>query len=173
MSLTEACLIDRAEITDALVAYCQGQDQGVWTLYDRAFTADATIAFPGMGMPTMAATAFRDFLVTFNETRISGQHLIGNTLFEIDGNEARVVSEAIYITLHPTEQSQRVRRVRGNALYVDRFVRTAEGWRIAHRSIAQKNVEIDEADYDANLLCAIRDAAATDWFAPAAGGPAT
>ncbi|HZU65228.1 MAG TPA: nuclear transport factor 2 family protein [Novosphingobium sp.] len=170
MSLTEQELLDRAEITDALVAYCQAQDQNAWPLYARAFTADATIAFPGMGMEPMAASVFRDFLIRFNETRLSGQHLIGNSWFEISGDEACVVSEAIYITLHPTDTPGRIRRVRGNALYTDRCRRTAEGWRIAERVIAQKNVEVDEGDYDPALLEAIRAAAATDWFTSAGAG---
>lgn len=164
MTLSDQDLIDRAEITDALVGYCHAQDQNEWALYDAVFTPDATVAFPGMNMPDMTAAALRDFLVGHNETRISGQHLVGNTLFDIAGDRARVISEVIYITLHPTATEGQVKRVRGNALYVDDFVRTAVGWRIRHRSIAQKNVEIDEGAYDPALLGAIRQGAATRWF---------
>ena len=165
MTLSDTDLIDRAEITDALVAYCHAQDQNEWALYEAVFTPDATVAFAGMNMPDMTAAALRDFLVKHNETRISGQHLVGNTLFELDGDRARVVSEVIYITLHPTAAAaDLVKRVRGNALYVDAFVRSANGWRIRHRSIAQKNVEIDEGNYDPALLAAIRQGAETRWF---------
>jgi len=167
--LSDTDLIDRAEISDALVAYCHAQDQNEWALYDAVFTYDATVAFPGMNMPDMTAAVLRDFLIEHNKTRISGQHLIGNTMFEIDGDRARVVSEVIYVTLHPTADEHVVKRVRGNALYVDAFVRSAYGWRIRHRSIAQKNVEIDEGRYDPALLGAIREGAAQRWFQTPSG----
>lgn len=164
--ITDDELLARAEISDLLVRYGQAQDQDEWGLYEDIFTQDATIHFPGMPMESRSAAEFGRFLQDFNKTRLSGQHLIGNTLyrFDEDGAHAHVVSEVIYITLHLTEAEARVRRVRGNALYSDHAVRTSEGWRIARRDIAQKNVEIDEGDYDPALLAAIESAAATRWF---------
>ena len=164
--ITDDELLARAEISDLLVRYGQAQDQDEWRLYEGIFTQDATIHFPGMPMENRSADEFGRFLQEFNKTRISGQHLIGNTLyrFDADGESAHVVSEVIYITLHPTDTPGRVRRIRGNALYSDHAVRTADGWRIARRDIAQKNVEIDESDYDPSLLAAIEHAAATRWF---------
>ncbi|MEE4454647.1 nuclear transport factor 2 family protein [Novosphingobium resinovorum] len=167
LQITDAELLARAEISDLLVRYGQAQDQDEWSLYEGVFTPDATIHFPGMPMESLGAAEFGQFLQDFNRTRISGQHLIGNTLyrFAADGESAHVVSEVTYITLHPTDTPGRVRRIRGNGLYSDRAVRTAQGWRIARRDIAQKNVEIDEGDYDPVLLAAIESAATTRWFA--------
>ena len=166
-AITEKELLARAEIGDLLVRYCQAQDQDEWALYEGIFTDDALIHFPGMPMESQSAADFGRFLQTFNETRISGQHLLGNTLFHFDsdGGQAHVVSEVVYITLHPTDVPGTVRRVRGNALYSDLAVLTDEGWRIARRDIAQKNVEFDEAQYDPTLLSGIESAAKTRWFA--------
>jgi 3-phenylpropionate/cinnamic acid dioxygenase small subunit len=171
--ITDQELLARAEIGDLLTRYGQAQDQDEWRLYEGLFTPDATIHFPGMPMESRSAADFGRFLQEFNKTRISGQHLIGNTLyrFKSDGRSAHVVSEVIYITVHPTDTPGRLRRIRGNALYSDQAVLTADGWRIARRDIAQKNVEIDEADYDAVLLAAIESAAATRWFG-SSGEPA-
>jgi len=163
-AITDQELIDRAEIGDLLVRYCQAQDQDEWSLYEGLFTADATIHFPGMPMESRSAAEFGRFLQAFNKTRVSGQHLVGNTLYRFTGNHADVLSEALYITLHPTETPGTLRRVRGNALYSDHLVRTPEGWRIARRDIAQKNVEIDDAAYDPALVVGFKTTSATRWF---------
>ncbi|MFT4248827.1 MAG: nuclear transport factor 2 family protein [Pseudomonas sp.] len=163
--LSEREVVARAEILETLVAYCQAQDQQHWDLYDAVFAPEATIALHGMPLPPMCADAFKAFLVDFNRTRISGQHLLGNVLYRIAGDTARTLSEVIYLTLHPTDEPGVVKRIRGNALYVDDLVRGEDGWRIRKRVIAQKNVETDQAHYDDALLAGIRAAAARDWSA--------
>lgn len=163
-AITDEELIARAEITDLLVRYSQAQDQDEWSLYEGLFTPDATIHFPGMPMESRSAVEFGRFLQEFNKTRLSGQHLVGNTLYRFDGAHAHVLSEALYITLHPTDTPGTLRRIRGNALYSDHLVHTAEGWRIARREIAQKNVEIDQASYDPALVAAFESTSATRWF---------
>lgn len=164
MEISEQELIDRAEITDTLTAYCQAQDQEEWHLLDAAFTPDTEIEIAGMGFPKQSLNGMKQFLREFGKDRISGQHLIGNIIFDIDGDRAKTVCEVIYITLHSTDDPVRVKRIRGNALYSDNLVRTTAGWRIKKRIIAQKNVEIDEGVYDPAVLQAIRTAAQTRWF---------
>lgn len=164
MGLSEQELIDRAEIADALTAYCQAQDQEEWHLFEEAFTPDAEIEIAGMGYPKLSASQMKQFLRDFNKDRISGQHLIGNIMFDINGDRARTICEVIYITLHPTADPVRVKRVRGNALYSDELVRMSAGWRIKKRVIAQKNVEVDEGEYALAVLQSIRAAAKVRWF---------
>ncbi|MFF5179780.1 nuclear transport factor 2 family protein [Micromonospora sp. NPDC000316] len=166
MSVDVQELIDRAEITDVLVAYCQAQDQQEWHLLDAVFTDDAVMELPGSGLDgTLSPAAFRAFLVErFTPTRLSGQHSISNTLFRIHGDTARTISELASITLQTTDTEGVLSRTQANSLYVDDFVRTTAGWRIKHRVISQKNVEIDTVTYAPELIETIRRTSAFRWL---------
>jgi hypothetical protein len=169
MTISEQELFDRAEITDVLTAYCQAQDQEEWHLLDKVFVPDAVIEIAGMGYPAQSPAQMRELLQDFSKDRISGQHMIGNIIFDIDADRAKTVCEVIYITLHPADDPKRVKRIRGNALYSDELVRLESEWRIRKRVIAQKNVETDETEYDPSLLKAIRTTAKTRWFSDIQG----
>lgn len=172
MPLDLAELIDRAEIQDVLHAYCQAQDQDRWDLYETVFTDDAVIEFPGLPLGSLSARALGRFLrEDFNATRISGQHLIANTLAEIDGDTARTVSEVLHLTLQRTGDPAVVHRSTGTSLYADTWRRTPDGWRIQRRVTTQKHLEQDDIPYDPALLATIEAGAAADWFTPAAPAP--
>lgn len=165
MTLTTTDLIDRAQIQDVLHAYAQAQDQDRWDLYDRVFTPDARVDFPGLPLGTLPAADLGRFLrEDFGRTRVSGQHLIANTLFEIDGDAARTVSEVWHLTLQRTETDGVLRRSTGTTLYVDTWQRS-DGWRIAHRVAIQKHLDVADVAYDVDLLATIEQGAATDWAA--------
>jgi hypothetical protein len=158
-------LVDRAAIQDVLHAYAQAQDQNRWDLFERVFTADAEVELPGTALGTLPAAALGRFLRDdFNATRVSGQHLIGNTLIEVDGDAARSTSEVLHLTLQRTDRPGVLHRSRGTGLYADTWQRTADGWRIAHRVATQKHLEEDDVSYPADLLATIEAGAATDWF---------
>lgn len=166
MSVDITELTDRAEIQDVLHSYCQAQDQDRWELFDTVFTGDAVVEFPGLPLGSMPAQDLGRFLrEEFGSTRISGQHLIANTLYDIQGDRARTVSEVLHLTLQRTGTENMVHRSTGTSLYADTWTRTPDGWRIAHRVTTQKH--LDEADiaYDPQLLATIAAGAATDWFA--------
>jgi ketosteroid isomerase-like protein len=165
MALTEKELIARSEITEVLTAYAQAQDQNEWGLFDKVFTEDAVLEFPGAGIGTLSPVQLKTFLKdVFNTTRISGQHALANTIFEIDGDRARTVSEVYYFTLQTTDKEGILRRIRGNAIYVDDLVHANGEWRIRHRVTAQKNVETDDIEYAPELIATIRDANRVRWI---------
>lgn len=165
MTFTIQALADRAEIQDVLHRYAQAQDQNAWALYDTVFTADAVVELVGTEMGAMPAAQLGSFLRdVFNATRVSGQHLIANTLIDLDGDTARSVSEVLYFTLQTTAKKGVLDHARGTSLYADTWLRTGDGWRISHRVTTQKHLESSPVDYDPAFLATITAGAATDWF---------
>ena len=169
--LTVQELSDRAEIHDVLSAYAHAQDQNAWHLYDRVFTATATIDLPGTGIGSLTAEQLKAFLRDdFDATRLSGQHLIGNVLVEIAGDRARSAAEVLHVTLQHTEAEGRLLVTKGTSLYLDDWERAADGWRIAHRTAVQKHTETSEKDYPLEQIAAIAAGQQTDplagWAAP-------
>lgn len=160
MAIAEQELLDRASIQDVLHRYAQAQDQDRWDLYERIFTEDATIDLVGVALGELTAAELGAFLKdTFNATRISGQHLIGNTLYDIGHDAARTVSEVLHHTLQTTDVHGVLRRSTGTSLYADEWLRTADGWRINHRTVTQKHLEEDQVTYSSELLATIRTGA--------------
>lgn len=164
MTITLPELVDRAAIEDGLAAYAQAQDQELWHLFDRVFSENAVIELRGLDVPELSSSQLRDFLQDFNRTRISGQHLITNTLIKISDDKARSVSEVFHLTLQTTDRQGVLKRSRGGSLYADEWVRTEDGWRISHRVITQKHLEESEVDYPAELLATIGAGSGIDWF---------
>ncbi|MCW5951264.1 MAG: nuclear transport factor 2 family protein [Propionibacteriaceae bacterium] len=160
MAITEQELLDRASIQDVLHRYAQAQDQNRWELYEGVFTVDATVDLVGVALGELTAAQLGAFLKdTFNATRVSGQHLIGNTLYDIGQDTARTVSEVLHHTLQTTDTHGVLRRSTGTSLYADDWLRTADGWRISHRTVTQKHLEEDEVTYSDELLTTIRTGA--------------
>jgi hypothetical protein len=167
MTITEQELIARAEIQEVLTYYAQAQDQDQWDLYERVFTPDALLEFPGTGLGNLSAAEFRAFIETkFNPTRLSGQHALANTTFAIDGGSARTITEVLSFTLQYTDREGVLTRMRGNSLYVDDWVFSNGEWRIRHRVTAQKNIETDEVTYTPELIASIRAGSSTRWVFP-------
>ncbi len=125
-------LIDERDIVAVASRYCRALDTHDWPLLGEVFEPDSTAQ---LGTPTMLTGL--DAIVA----RISGaldgldesQHLVGNHEVTVDGDRA---THRCYL------QAQHVRRAAtGGPNYIvagsydDRFVRTAAGWRIAHRTL--------------------------------------
>ncbi|GAB6899275.1 nuclear transport factor 2 family protein [Kineosporia succinea] len=157
-------LLDRAAIEDTLHRYAQAQDQNAWDLYDTVFTDDAAIDLVGVSAQPLKAPALGQFLKDFNATRLSGQHLIANTLIDLDSPTARSVSEVLHVTLQRTDEPTQLRVSEGSSLYVDTWHRSEAGWRITHRVVTQKHLDERVVEYDAGFITTIEAGAATDWF---------
>lgn len=162
--ITAEELLDRAEIQDRLHRYCQAQDQNAWQLYQGVFRPGAEVEFVGLPFGTLTAEQLETFLRDFNATRLSGQHLIANTLIEVDGDTARSVCEVLHSTLQRTEEPGRLKLSEGGSLYADSWQRTAEGWQITHRVVTQKHLNEDVVDYDEQFVAVIEAGAAGDWL---------
>jgi len=122
---------DRIAITDLTIAYCWALDTRDWDRLDDVFSADVTaeLASPLLHGVEAIKARIKLALVPLDDS----QHIVTNHQIVIDGDTA---------TCRCYLHAQHVRRgVEGGDNYViggryeDTMVRTAEGWRIAHRRL--------------------------------------
>lgn len=122
---------DRAAIIDVTHRYCWALDSRQWPLLDDVFLPDATaeLASPLLADRAAIVARVQRAIVPLDAT----QHTVTNHMVEVRGDEAECMCY-----LH----AQHVRAAaEGGPLYVvagryhDRLVRTAGGWRIAHRRL--------------------------------------
>ena len=126
----ELSIDDRLAITDLTIAYCWALDGHHWDDLDGVFTADA-VALLGTECHGLDAI----------KARVSGalsplddsQHMVSNHQITVDGDEG---TSRCYL------HAQHVRNAAAGGpnfvvagRYVDRVVRTPDGWRIAHRDL--------------------------------------
>ena len=166
MPITQQELLDRTEILDALTAYSHGLDQRNWKIFDRAWADGATFQAPGNGIDEpISAHALRERLTSQNDaTRLSGQHLLNNTRFRIEGDSAHTVTEVTWVTLQQSHEPGLIYEVRAGGLYVDDLIRTEDGWRISKRVLALKNKSTRHVPYPEDRIAAIRNTLHTDWY---------
>jgi ketosteroid isomerase-like protein len=138
-------IADRLAIVDVTIAYCWALDTHDFDALDDVFTPDATA--------TLAAELHgRDAIkqrITNALTKLDdSQHMVSNHDVRVDGDTA---------TCRCYLQAQHVRHAaEGGPNYIvagryeDRLVRTAAGWRIAHRTLTvmwtEGNLEVIRPD---------------------------
>jgi ketosteroid isomerase-like protein len=115
---------DRDAIRDLLARYTYNGDRGRLDALTACFAADGVLEYPGAspkGRDAIAASlgsSTRDPRLTFV------RHHITNPLIAVDGDSATARS---YFTVHSDFGPDH------SGTYDDRLVRTADGWRFAHR----------------------------------------
>jgi len=130
LSLQE--ISDRLEINELLIRYSHAVDSQDWDAFERVFTDDAVIDYTEMGGPRGGVRATREFLETTMPTFVSYQHLVGNTVLDIDGDTA--TARTICHNPMVMDQGEGKTHVFFCGLwYRDQLLRTAQGWRIAER----------------------------------------
>jgi 3-phenylpropionate/cinnamic acid dioxygenase small subunit len=129
LSLQE--ISDRLEIQELLVRYSHTLDTHDWDAWEQVFTPDAMIDYTETGGPRGGVKETRAFLESVMPTTFSSyQHMIGNTVLEIEGDTARARS----ILFNPMVMSGDEPTVFFVGLwYRDELVRTSDGWRIKDR----------------------------------------
>jgi hypothetical protein len=127
--------IDHTEITQVLTRYAAAIDDRDFELLRDVFTPDATIHYdvPGgtkLALPEMIDW-LRDALSRFRVT----QHALALPRIDLDGDAARtstyVTATHVQSPLNGGDEACAVL----HGVYVDRFVRTRAGWRIADRRL--------------------------------------
>lgn len=126
---------DHDKIVAVTVRYCWALDHMQWQELDQVFVPDA-IADYGSDARYVGPQQVAEFCA--GVAKASGidrsQHVVLNHDIEIDGDVAvcRTQNQSHYV-LRPAPGSSepRVLDIGGN--YLDRFVRTPDGWRISHR----------------------------------------
>jgi hypothetical protein len=122
-------LSDRLEIQDLLVDYSYAVDRREWPALDAVFTADARIDLTATGGVCGDLTTIKGFLADAQQHFTASQHLVAASKIELAGDTAtgRTMCHNPLVF-----KGGKVMFV--GLWYIDRFVRTEEGWRIAERA---------------------------------------
>ena len=140
LSLQE--ISDRLEIQDLLSRYASAIDRCDWDLLDMVFTPESYIdysAFGGLvGYYPEIKTWLKEVLTPFP----AFQHMVTNMEITINGDNATGRIMCLNPIVLPGDENPP--RVGFNGLwYLDEYIRTDAGWRIARRS--------EEASYSHNF----------------------
>ena len=127
-----ANMLDERDIVAVAFRYCRALDTKDWPALATVFLPDAT-ADLSSGTDLVGLEAIVGRIRTALEHLDDSQHLVGNHEVLVDGDAA---THRCYL------QAQHVRRAATGGpnylvggRYEDRLVRTAQGWRIAHRTL--------------------------------------
>ncbi|WP_408587635.1 nuclear transport factor 2 family protein [Novosphingobium sp.] len=119
---------DRDAIRHLLAQYTYAGDRGQLDKLAACFTADGVLEFPGASVagPEAIARALTQGAGPRAPSPGFVRHHITNPLIETDGSVAQARS---YFTVHTAIGPDH------SGSYLDRLVRTPEGWRFAHRRV--------------------------------------
>jgi hypothetical protein len=125
--------IDKQEIVDLTIAYCRALDELDWGLLGSCFTEDGVLDVGPWGVHEG-----KEAIVALCSPLFPGmdrtQHLVGNHVISITGDEAQgtcyLVAEHLLRTLDGGGDQTTTR-----GRYHDSFVRTQDGWRIRSRRL--------------------------------------
>lgn len=125
-------IADRIEIDDLLTRYCTGVDRKEWDLWETCFTADAFIDYSAFGGTKGAVKEVRKWL----EETMAGfpmtHHLVANKEIRIEGDTATARS-MFYNPMGVPSRDGPPKIFICGGYYLDKLVRTPEGWRIRER----------------------------------------
>jgi len=124
---------DRLELQQLVVDYCTAIDRKDFDALDRVFTADAYIDYRAMGGIDGSYPVVKNWLGVALRAFPAHQHMISNVSLAIEGDEA----SGRIMCFNPMEvaPADGTRQTFFLGLwYVDRYARTADGWRITRRS---------------------------------------
>ena len=122
-------VIAKQSIYELSCRYCRGLDRLDAELLNSVFFEDA---FCEYGFYNGRPAAFIDFAMKALESHAANQHMIGNSLVEVEGNEA--FGEIYFRAYHkvPAESGAQDLIIAGR--YIDRYEKRDGVWKIAYRS---------------------------------------
>ncbi|HND14038.1 MAG TPA: nuclear transport factor 2 family protein [Pseudomonadales bacterium] len=123
---------DRLEINNLLIDYCSAVDAKDFDQFDHLFTADALIVYTALGGARGSVAEIKDYLKRVMPYFPATQHMIANSRVWVDGDTAHARTMCHNPMEIPLPAGGTQIAFYG-LWYVDRLVRTAQGWRIAER----------------------------------------
>ena len=123
---------DRLEINNLLIDYCSAVDAQDFDQFDHFFTPDALIDYSALGGARGPVHAIKDYLKRVMPMFPATQHMIANSRVWIDGDTAHARTMCHNPMEIPLPEGGTQIAYYG-LWYVDRLVRTPQGWRIAER----------------------------------------
>ena len=139
MALTPQELSDRTEIMDTLIRYAQAIDTKAFDLLADVFTPDAHVDYTTSGGIAGKYPEIRAWLEKALTPFPAYLHALSNTTFRFEGDSAHTRTYFVNPMAFPVDGGLHTFTVYG--FYVDRLVRTADGWRIAKRTEEQAMME--------------------------------
>jgi len=132
--LTLQEISDRLEIEELIVRYSHALDTKDWDAWQALFTPDATIDYTEMGGIRGGVAEVRAWLEEVMAWPVSYQHLVANTVLDWDDDD-HVRARTICHNPMVLDDGKGGTHVFFCGLwYLDRIVRTPEGWRFAERA---------------------------------------
>lgn len=129
--MTETSTADHQAIMELTATYCWALDEKAFERLRDVFLPDATARLGSSDQSGIEEIIERvsTTLARFERS----QHMVGTHLIEVDGDTAtsRCYLQAQHV--RPVGEEPPLLTVGGR--YEDRLVRTADGWRIAHRTL--------------------------------------
>lgn len=136
--MTSPAFSDWLDICNLKARYCRCLDTKDWQGYAEVFAVDAVLDTSPSGGLTVAG---RDALVAYVRSSISEDtittHHIHAPEIAIDGDTATGIWSMQDRNIWPNG-----RKLLGFGHYHERYVRTADGWRIAESSLTRINMEM-------------------------------
>ncbi|HEY2271383.1 MAG TPA: nuclear transport factor 2 family protein [Jatrophihabitantaceae bacterium] len=129
LSLEE--LSDRTELQDLITAYSYAIDFHRWDDLDDIFLPDATLDFSATGGEAGDFATMKQWLARTLDMFAGHQHLVATSQLELRGDSAAgrtICHNPMYLNVDGKQQVLFV-----GLWYLDEFVRTGDGWRIASR----------------------------------------
>jgi ketosteroid isomerase-like protein len=126
-------LSDRLAVSEVLDDYARGVDSRDWDLVVSTFTDDAALDYTAFGGPKGTRDEVIGWIANALTAFVMSQHHITNRHITIDGDEAVVTAELLAI-MGMASDPQKMSMMFTGGQYVDRLVRTTDGWKIARRT---------------------------------------
>ena len=122
---------DRDLITEVLVRYATGIDTRDWALLKTCFTPGVHADYGADVGEWNDADAITEYMRVMHEGMRDTKHMLSNFVIDVEGDTATAstyVHAVLVVTDEPPLWYEPVGR------YVDRLVRTDDGWRISERT---------------------------------------
>lgn len=126
-------LIDQRDIEALAIRYADAIDRKDYSILDECFTADAVLDFADAGGPTAQYTEIRQWLETALEPLTDIQHFICNHQIKLEGDSASGECYNLNISSANNVEGAAAPHLVIGSRYVDKYSRTAAGWRIVQR----------------------------------------
>ena len=131
---------DHLEIQQVINLYASAIDKHQWSALDGVFTDDAVANFIGIGV-FEGRQAIADLIASVLAQCSATQHLIGNINIVVSGDTATATCYLSALHVGLGDYAAETLTVWGE--YSDELVRTANGWRIAHRTLTSQHATGD------------------------------
>ena len=127
---------DREQICDVLIRYATGIDTKDWSLFRTCFTDDVRADYGEIGVWD-GVDQITEYMSVTHAAMPRTNHMMSNFAIDIDGDAASVTSY-VHVVLIVSEDP--FTWIDGVGQYADRFVRTADGWRIRERTYSMSRL---------------------------------